>query len=136
MIDDKVYYRENDQMISDDRIEGKKAERIKALVGLREDTVQMLQVQLREDVPDEEIKRMQQSLSEKYDRFHINSGLSIVEQIQQHSSRIQTFLWYPVWRLWKKMGKPRRRIFLQSVPSCHTERLSIAKPHRRLTLSA
>lgn len=74
VIDDKVYYRENDQMVSDDRIEGKKAERIKALVGLREDTVQMLQVQLREDVPDEEIKRMQQSLSEKYDRFHKKFG--------------------------------------------------------------
>ncbi len=34
----------------------------------------MLQVQLREDVPDEEIKRMQQSLSEKYDRFHKKFG--------------------------------------------------------------
>lgn len=74
VIDDKIYYRENDQMISNDKIQGKKAERIKALVELREDTVQMLQMQLREDSSDAEIKQMQRNLSEKYDKFHKNFG--------------------------------------------------------------
>lgn len=74
VIDDKIYYRENDRMISDDKLQGKKAERIKALVELREATVQMLQMQLREDSSDAEIKQMQNSLSEKYNAFYKNFG--------------------------------------------------------------
>ena len=74
VIDDKVYYREDDQMISNDSIKGKKEERIKALVQLRRDTTQMLQMQLREDISDEEIMRMQESLSEKYDKFQKKFG--------------------------------------------------------------
>ena len=69
VIDDKVYYRENDQMISDDSIKGKREERIKALVELREDTAQMLQMQLKEDISDAEIAQLQESLSAKYDNF-------------------------------------------------------------------
>lgn len=69
VIDDRVYYRENDIMVSDEKIQGKKEERIKALVELRRDTTQMLKMQLREDIADEEIKELQKSLSEKYDEF-------------------------------------------------------------------
>ena len=74
VIDDKVYYRENDFMVSDEKLQGKKEERIKALVELRRDTAQMLQMQLREDISDEQIRQLQQSLSEKYDKFRKDFG--------------------------------------------------------------
>lgn len=74
VIDDKVYYRENDLMISDDKIQGKKEERIKALVELRQDTNAMLNSQLREDISEEEIRELQKSLSDKYDKFQKEFG--------------------------------------------------------------
>lgn len=69
VIDDKVYYRENEQMLSDEKWTGKKEERIKALVELREKTTDLLKEQLRTDISEEQIKALQNNLSETYDAF-------------------------------------------------------------------
>ena len=73
LVDDKVYYRENSIMKPADVSDTMK-ERIKGMVGIRDATQELINMQL-DEFPDSMIKGKQQELNELYDAFQKKHGL-------------------------------------------------------------
>lgn len=74
VIDGKVYYRENDEMLQADLNETA-TERVKGLIAIRECLRQLIDRQLELDAPEEGIKALQAKLGELYDAFTSKHGL-------------------------------------------------------------
>ena len=73
LVDDKVYYRENTIMKPADVSDTMK-ERIKGMVGIRDATQELINMQL-DEYPDSMIQAKQQELNELYDTFQKKHGL-------------------------------------------------------------
>lgn len=73
VIDSDIYYRENDNMIKQD-IKGKRAERIKGMVEVSETLRSLISAQ-RDNLPDNDIKILQNKLNVVYDDFTAKYGL-------------------------------------------------------------
>ena len=73
MVDDKVYYRENSIMKPAD-VSDSMEERIKGLIGIRECTQELINMQM-EEYSDSAITAKQQELNERYDDFSKKFGL-------------------------------------------------------------
>ena len=73
LVDDKVYYRENSIMSLVD-VSGKKEERLKGLIEIRDLVKHVLEMQL-EEYSDDEIKQEQKKLNSVYDEFTKKNGL-------------------------------------------------------------
>lgn len=67
IVDGKVFYRENSKMFEKDLPETTTS-RIKGMVGIRDCTRKLIELQM-EDSPDDEIKKEQQTLNRLYDNF-------------------------------------------------------------------
>ncbi|MBQ8941120.1 MAG: DEAD/DEAH box helicase family protein [Firmicutes bacterium] len=67
VVDDKIYYRENQMMIPQN-FEGKKAERVKGMIEISEVLQELIRLQ-REDYPDEDIEKQQALLNTVYEKF-------------------------------------------------------------------
>ncbi|MCR5129195.1 MAG: DEAD/DEAH box helicase family protein, partial [Lachnospiraceae bacterium] len=67
VVDDKVYYRENSIMVPAE-VSGNTEERIKGMVGIRECTRELLDLEL-SDAPEEQINAKMKELNDRYDRF-------------------------------------------------------------------
>ncbi len=73
VVDDKVYYRENSVMRAAD-VSDTMAERIKGMIGIRDCTQELIQMQM-EEFPDGAIKEKQAELNDRYDGFSTKFGL-------------------------------------------------------------
>ncbi len=73
VIDNDIYYRENDKMVKQN-FDGKKAERVKKMVAISEVLRDLISFQ-RDNYPDEEITKKQQELNKVYEDFVSEYGL-------------------------------------------------------------
>ena len=71
--DDKIYYREG-AVMRECNPNATSSERIRKLVELRDTTRALIDAQL-QDLPDDEIHRLQAQLNRQYDAYHIKHGL-------------------------------------------------------------
>ena len=73
IVDDKVYYRENSRMYPQE-LSVTAENRVKGLIELRDETRELINLQL-DDMPDEEIIKQQEKLNTLYDNFTKKYGL-------------------------------------------------------------
>ena len=73
VVDDKIYFREGEDMIPQ-TLEGKKAERMKGLIGISDILQELLKIQ-REGCTDDAVKAQQEKLNAAYEKFTKEFGL-------------------------------------------------------------
>ena len=86
IVDGDVYYRENSIMEKQD-LSGAAKERVMGMVELRDCVRDLIDLQLREDVPDSAIRQQQERLEQLYDAYTAKFGLINARNNQQAFSR-------------------------------------------------
>lgn len=122
LVDDKVYYRENSVMKPVD-MKDSMLERIKGMVGIRDCTQELINVQLQE-YPDTVIKEKQAELNSLYDAFSKSTDLSIHRPTKGRLTRTAATACSVRWKSWTMRAILRvKRICSPSVPlksrGCH-----------------
>lgn len=115
LVDDKVYYRENSVMKPVD-MKDSMLERIKGMVGIRDCTQELINVQLQE-YPDTVIKEKQAELNSLYDAFSKSTDLSIHRPTKGRLTRTAATACSVRWKSWTMRAILRvKRICSPSVP--------------------
>ena len=114
LVEDKVYYRENSIMKPVDMSESMQ-ERIKGMVGIRNCTQELINLQL-EEYPDTVIKEKQKELNTLYDTFSRKYGL-IPRPTKEPLIRTAAIVCYVLWKSWmtREISKAKR-ICSRNVP--------------------
>ena len=115
LVDDKVYYRENSVMKPVD-MKDSMLERIKGMVGIRDCTQELINVQLQE-YPDTVIKEKQAELNSLYDAFSKKYGLINSQTNKGRLTRTAATACSVRWKSWTMRAILRvKRICSPSVP--------------------